>query len=70
MDREVTSECPCCGDIATRRTYNIGSGPELSCVSCEWCWGADGQDLRPLDLAAIRRMVADESRPDDGGLPE
>ena len=30
--------------------YDIGSGPEMSCPTCEWCWGADGQDLKPLDV--------------------
>lgn len=29
--------------------YDIGSGPEMSCSRCEWCWGADGQPLNPKD---------------------
>lgn len=28
--------------------YDIGSGPEISCPACEWCWGADGQPLKPV----------------------
>jgi ssDNA-binding Zn-finger/Zn-ribbon topoisomerase 1 len=44
----VIGPCPSCGDVASRRVYDIGSGPELSCATCEWCWGADGQDLKPL----------------------
>lgn len=43
-----TTKCPNCGDRATRTIYDIGSGPELSCASCEWCWGADGQLLKPI----------------------
>lgn len=49
----VTSACPTCGDVAERETYDIGSGPELSCASCEWCWGAEGQPLKPLTLADL-----------------
>lgn len=49
QDRQnVTSACPSCGQVAERSTYDIGDGPELSCASCEWCWGASGQSLRPL----------------------
>lgn len=49
QDRTVfTGPCPTCGDVAARRAYDIGSGPELACASCEWCWGADGQQLIPL----------------------
>lgn len=44
----ITSACPVCGDVADRDTYDIGSGPELACATCEWCWGADGQPLQPL----------------------
>lgn len=46
--KNVTSKCPSCGQVAERTTYDIGSGPELSCASCEWCWGAEGQPLTPL----------------------
>lgn len=41
--------CPSCGEKAQGQPYDIGSGPELSCPNCEWCWGADGQDLNPTD---------------------
>jgi predicted RNA-binding Zn-ribbon protein involved in translation (DUF1610 family) len=44
----VKSACPSCGVEALRQTYDIGSGAELSCANCEWCWGANGQDLIPL----------------------
>lgn len=57
MSETMTSACPNCGTTATRETYDIGSGPELSCASCEWCWGAQGQDLRPLDVDKILREI-------------
>lgn len=44
----ILSPCPNCGKVTGRSTYDIGSGPELSCADCEWCWGANGQDLKPL----------------------
>jgi len=47
----VTSACPCCGHVEARRPYDIGSGPELGCTRCEWCWGVNGQELRPLELS-------------------
>lgn len=50
MIESETTACPCCGDVAERTIYDIGSGPELACASCEWCWGAEGQDLQPLSL--------------------
>lgn len=43
-----TTACPSCGDVATRVVYDIGSGPELCCATCGWCWGAEGQDLKRL----------------------
>lgn len=46
----IRSACPNCGDVTMRRTYDIGSGPELSCAECEWCWGADGQELHPVPM--------------------
>lgn len=53
---KIRSECPSCGLVAVRETYDIGngSGPELSCSSCEWCWGASGQDLVPIDPVKVR----------------
>lgn len=44
----IRSACPNCGTVADRDLYDIGSGPELSCADCEWCWGAEGQRLQPL----------------------
>ena len=54
--RKVRSACPSCGLVSTRETYDIGngSGPELSCSDCEWCWGADGQDLVAIDVEKVR----------------
>jgi hypothetical protein len=46
--RTATEPCPNCGLVWLREAYDIGSGPEFSCSGCEWCWGADGQDLSPL----------------------
>jgi len=54
---EVTSPCPTCGTVAARTTYDIGSGPELSCAECEWCWGAEGQPLKALRLADLPAEV-------------
>ena len=48
-----TLRCPSCGTIVTARPYDIGSGPEMACPVCEWCWGADGQDLLPLVLCHV-----------------
>ena len=45
----VKRECPSCGSEAHRRTYDVGSGPELCCANCGWCWGADGQMLKPVE---------------------
>lgn len=52
-DLGVTSACPQCGDVATRTPYDIGSGRELACGSCEWCWGADGQRLLALPIPVM-----------------
>lgn len=53
----VEGPCPSCGDTARRETFDIGSGPELSCYSCEWCWGAEGQDLKPLSPRLIQEAL-------------
>lgn len=53
MPEAITSECPSCGLEASREPYDIGSGPELSCNACEWCWGAEGQDLQPLSTDQV-----------------
>ena len=60
----IISACPTCGGIAEREVYDIGSGPELSCATCEWCWGAEGQDLQPLDFKSILALVAEMERPE------
>lgn len=51
----VTTPCPTCGAVQSRRAYDVGSGPELSCANCEWCWGANGQSLKPLTLGDVAR---------------
>lgn len=50
---QVTRNCPTCDNSITAVPYDIGSGPELSCSNCEWCFGANGQDLQPLDVPAL-----------------
>lgn len=55
--RTVKSKCPNCGQVAERDTYDIGSGPELACANCEWCWGAAGQDLKPLSYGEIVQAI-------------
>jgi hypothetical protein len=76
----ITSACPNCGDVAERSVYDIGSGLELSCASCEWCWGADGQSLKPCRarstlsrcelvvslIESSSRRVRDARHADDG----
>lgn len=57
VGQEVTSVCPLCGQEGTRTAYDVGSGPELSCANCEWCWGANGQDLKPLTLADVAKAL-------------
>lgn len=44
---ELTQPCPSCGNPVTMAPYDIGSGPEMACPFCEWCWGANGQPLQP-----------------------
>lgn len=62
MSRKIESACPSCGAVAERETYDIGSGDELSCASCEWCWGADGQHLKPLPVRDILAELIDRKR--------
>lgn len=50
-----TRPCPSCGVVADREAYDIGSGPEVSCANCEWCWGVEGQDLKPLQWPVTER---------------
>ncbi len=49
--------CPTCRAVFHMHPYDIGSGPELCCPHCEWCYGALGQPLQPLDERAILRDV-------------
>jgi len=60
IEETVTSSCPTCSAVRARTTYEVGSGPELSCLSCDWCWGANGQLLTPLeaDEAGINASIA------------
>jgi hypothetical protein len=57
----VISKCPTCDAEAEREAYDIGSGPELSCANCEWCWGANGQPLQPPDPSFLKQAL-DEGR--------
>lgn len=52
MSEKRTQLCPNCETWVTMRPYDIGSGPEMSCPQCEWCWGADGQPLNPSDATS------------------
>lgn len=62
----MESACPSCGVVAWRQTYDIGSGPELSCASCEWCWGAEGQELQEINWRRIDQVEwAKRHEPDD-----
>lgn len=56
-DDTFTSECPTCGLETERTVYDIGSGPEVSCSNCEWCWGAAGQDLKPLERPDFDQLM-------------
>lgn len=55
--QHVNSKCPTCGDKASREVYDIGSGPELCCAVCDWCWGANGQPLRPVTYRDVVEAV-------------
>lgn len=67
----IRSACPSCGHEASRQTYDIGSGPELSCASCEWCWGAEGQKLKQVTRPVIKQWnsMADDHYRDYPGHP-
>lgn len=60
----IRSACPNCSQVADRDTYDVGSGPELSCSTCEWCWGAEGQALQPIPT--LRMLAADARAWPDG----
>lgn len=51
--------CPGCGFAGAVSTYDIGSGPEWACPSCDMCWGAAGQLLNPDDVWRIPRDLYD-----------
>lgn len=55
--RVRTQACPSCIQFVTMVPYDIGSGPEMICPYCQWCWGADGQDLKPLDMKVVREAM-------------
>lgn len=61
-DDQVTSACPTCGVVEARTPYDIGSGRELACRHCEWCWGADGQALKPYVPPPEVQRFLDERR--------
>jgi hypothetical protein len=60
MSRDPLVVCPFCKGKSHARPYDIGSGPELSCPHCEMCWGANGQDLLPLDHEAVKAEILAE----------
>lgn len=70
IERRATA-CPSCGAVAERMVYDIGSGPELSCANCEWCWGADGQPLDPIAFT-VRAEAEHYERLgyEEGGAPD
>jgi len=57
--------CPNCGRRNDGQPYDIGSGPELSCPSCEWCWSAEGQDLQPWGVHNLAPLVPRRGAPLD-----
>jgi hypothetical protein len=62
---EAAPTCPGCGAPVMIAPYDIGSGPELSCPHCEWCWGAEGQQLKPIPpatMAAVQRLISEMAR--------
>ncbi len=61
LGEDVESACPTCGTVAMRTVYDIGSGSELSCANCEWCWGANGQALKPLSVDEMRRWAQNQA---------
>lgn len=67
-------DCPCCGQRNEGEPYDIGSGPELSCSSCETCWGAEGQNLNPYDafagIAADPELRKQMGWDDENGKPK
>jgi hypothetical protein len=62
---ELVRICPVCGELALGEPYDIGSGPELSCARCEWCWGAEGQQLTPVSSEQTLALLSRLRRPTD-----
>jgi len=48
--------CPACGEWFRTLPYDIGSGRELNCPHCDWCFGADGQQLKSTGELAARHL--------------
>lgn len=62
MQGHGVTRCPTCGeDASDLEPYDIGSGPELSCINCQSCWGVHGQLLKPVDASILRRAMRKES---------
>lgn len=56
MPEEVRT-CPVCErDASHLEPYDIGSGPELNCPHCEWCWGLYGQPLKPIRFPDVAHI--------------
>jgi hypothetical protein len=66
----VQSACPSCGKTARRQTYDVGSGPELSCAWCEWCWGAEGQSLKDIPVPKVAAWQTAQATADHYADPE
>lgn len=68
MDQLIRT-CPTCGTVNDGDPYDIGDGPEFACPNCEWCWGANGQDLTEGPIAALKehaeRVLAEQEKPRD-----
>ena len=62
----MNNVCPTCGTVVNEESfYDIGSGPEYCCPTCEWCWGAQGQDLKPLPVQEILENIKSKRYEDD-----
>lgn len=57
MTQDPRWTCPACGGTFRQRPYDIGSGPEVACPHCEHCWGAEGQDLKALDVSEVNARL-------------
>lgn len=61
--------CPTCGQVNEGEPYDIGDGPEFSCVNCEWCWGALGQSLTDSWMTRVEWPVTHRLTIDPGLPP-